>query len=117
MKKLFMLFLLLACLYVNGQDFSKEIKFTAISSEKYGYKVDSILKNTISIDNGKVKSLSISIYQMVNLRTDDLPSVKQITEIKSLNSYKIAERFIFTRPEWNQINTDAFGFKLSYIIR
>ena len=110
MKKLLIFLVLLTFVIVNAQEFLKQIKFTAIVSENYFKRTDSVSLPTLSIIDKKTKLPSI--YQMVNIKTDSSVIVKKLPKVQLVGYYQIAERLIFTRPEWNQSNVDAFGFKL-----
>lgn len=109
MKKLSFILVLLTFFNVNAQELQKKIKFTAINSENYFKKIDSMsISNTLrSVGDKKI----LSIYQIVKMETDS-SVVKKLSKVQLVGYYQIAERFIFTRPEWNHSNVDAFGFKL-----
>jgi hypothetical protein len=109
MKKLFFILVLLTVFNVNAQDLQKKIKFTAIVSENYFKRTDSVSLPTLSIIG---KKSTLSIYQMVNMETDSSVVVKKLPKVQLVGYYQITQRLIFTRPEWNQSNVDAFGFKL-----
>jgi hypothetical protein len=114
MKKLSLILVLLTSFSVNSQEFEKQIKFTAIVSENYFKRTDSFSLPTLSIGDKKSK---LSIYQMVNLKTDSSVVVKKLPKVEILNYYSIVENVIITAPDWEFANIDAFGFKLCYQIR
>lgn len=115
MKKL--IIILLVALNVNAQEL-KKIEFTAISSEDYFKRTDSVsnpISNTLSIIDKKIKLPSI--YQIVNIKTDSSVIVKKLPKVENFNYYLIAENVTITAPDWEFANIDAFGFKLLYRIK
>ena len=102
--------LLLTLFSVNAQELQKKVKFAAINSENHLKRANVIsILNTLSI---RGKSDDLSIYQLVDMKTDSSVVVKELPKVQLVGYYQITKKIVLTHPEWNQSNVDAFGFKL-----
>ena len=115
MKKLVIVILVLLTfnVNVNGQDLQKKIKFTAIGSENYFKRTDSV-SNSLSIG---YKEKKVTIYKIDFSKTNDSLVLQKLPKVELLNYYTLSENIIITAPDWEFDNIDAFGFKLFYKIK
>ncbi len=115
MKKLVILLVLLIFVNVNAQELQKKIKFTAIGSEHYFKRT-----NSVSISNSFISIADKKVTLSINMdfeNTDSSVVLKKLPKVKSFNYYSIIENIIVTNPDWDLNNVDPFGFKLVYQMR